>query len=70
MQLGSDIYVIAQIAAFDTTAGDPASGQLRMTDVQGDRLLITPHLAGASIDSMHKTEQFIANKILAGVSRG
>lgn len=41
VQLGSDIYVIAQIAAFDTTAGDPSSGQLRFTDVQGDRLLIT-----------------------------
>lgn len=41
VQLGSDIYVIAQISAFDTTAGDPASGQLRITDVQGDRLLIT-----------------------------
>lgn len=41
VQLGSDIYVIAQITAFDTSAGDPASGQLRITDVQGDRLVIT-----------------------------
>lgn len=41
VQLGSDIYVITQIAAFDTTTGDPASGQLRITDVQGDRLVIT-----------------------------
>lgn len=41
VQLGSDVYVIAQISAFDTTAGDPASGQLRITDVQGDRLLLT-----------------------------
>jgi hypothetical protein len=41
VQLGSDIYGVAQIAAFDTTTGDPASGQLRITDVQGDRLLIT-----------------------------
>jgi hypothetical protein len=41
VQLGSDIYVITQISAFDTTTGDPASGQLRVTDVQGDRLVIT-----------------------------
>ncbi len=41
VQLGSDIYVIAQITAFDTSSGDPASGQLRLTDVQGDRLVIT-----------------------------
>lgn len=41
VQLGSDIYAIAQISAFDTTVGDPASGQLRLTDAQGDRLLIT-----------------------------
>ena len=41
LQLGSDIYVIAQITAFDTTVGDPAAGQLRITDVQGDRLVIT-----------------------------
>lgn len=48
VQLGSDIYVIAQITAFDTTAGDPASGQLRLTDVQGDRLVITAR--GALVD--------------------
>ena len=41
VQLGSDIYVVAQITAFDTSVGDPASGQLRITDVQGDRLVIT-----------------------------
>lgn len=41
LQLGSDVYVIAQIDAFNTTAGDPASGRLRITDAQGDRLLIT-----------------------------
>ncbi|URK17344.1 hypothetical protein M9H61_17580 [Thalassospira sp. GO-4] len=28
-----------------------------------DRLLITPHISGATFDSMHKTEIFIANKI-------
>jgi hypothetical protein len=48
IQLGSDVYVIAQISAFDTTAGDPASGQLRVTDVQGDRLVMTAR--GAVVD--------------------
>ena len=41
VQLGGEVYVMAQLSAFDTTAGDPASGQLRITDAQGDRLLLT-----------------------------
>lgn len=41
LRLGSQTYAVAQLAAFDTSNGDPASGQLRITDAQGDRLLIT-----------------------------
>lgn len=41
VQLGNDVYVLTQIAPFDTTFGDPSTGQLRVTDAQGDRLLIT-----------------------------
>lgn len=41
VQLGSQLYALTQLAAFDTTAGDPASGQLLIRDGQGDRLLVT-----------------------------
>ncbi|WP_298832452.1 hypothetical protein [uncultured Piscinibacter sp.] len=41
LQLGSDVYAIAQVEPFDTATGDPSTGQLRLTDVQGDELLIT-----------------------------
>lgn len=48
VQLGSDVYALAQLSPFDITAGDPSSGQLRVTDAQGDRLLITAR--GAVVD--------------------
>ena len=41
VQLGNEIYALTQLVAFDTNAGDPASGQLLITDGQGDRLLLT-----------------------------
>lgn len=41
LRLGSQVYAVTQVVAFDTTNGDPSSGQLRITDAQGDRLLIT-----------------------------
>lgn len=41
LRLGSQVYAVTQVEAFDTTNGDPSSGQLRITDAQGDRLLIT-----------------------------
>lgn len=63
---------IVQAAAVDVIQdeqiGRGSSPLLAYARKAGDRLLITPHLAGASLDSMHKTEEFIANKILAGLS--
>lgn len=41
LQLGAQVYAVTQVSAFDTSAGDPSSGRLRITDAQGDRLLIT-----------------------------
>jgi len=41
VQLGSQLYALTQLVAFDTTVGDPASGQLLISDGQGDRLLVT-----------------------------
>lgn len=41
LRLGSQTYAVAQLVAFDTGNGDPSAGQLRITDAQGDRLLIT-----------------------------
>lgn len=41
LRLGSQTYAVVQVEPFDTTNGDPSSGQLRITDAQGDRLLIT-----------------------------
>ncbi|WP_341893106.1 hypothetical protein [Variovorax sp. YR752] len=41
LQLGAQVYAVTQVAAFDTSAGDPSSGQLRITDSEGDRLLLT-----------------------------
>lgn len=41
LQLGAQVYAVSQVSAFDTSNGDPSSGRLRITDAQGDRLLIT-----------------------------
>ncbi|MFT3956974.1 MAG: hypothetical protein QM722_22115 [Piscinibacter sp.] len=41
LRLGSQVYAVTQVEAFDTSNGDPSAGQLRITDAQGDRLLIT-----------------------------
>lgn len=41
LQLGAQVYAVTQVSAFDTSNGDPSSGRLRITDAQGDRLLIT-----------------------------
>lgn len=50
LQLGSDIYALTQITPFDITTGDPGSGQLRMIDAQGDRLLITARASVVDLD--------------------
>lgn len=41
LRLGGQTYAVVQVVPFDTSNGDPSAGQLRITDAQGDRLLIT-----------------------------
>lgn len=50
LQLGSDTYVLTQITPFDITTSDPGSGQLRMIDAQGDRLLMTARASVVDVD--------------------
>jgi D-3-phosphoglycerate dehydrogenase len=35
---------------------------------EGRNVIITPHIAGATYTSMHKTEEFIAEKLISMIS--
>jgi D-3-phosphoglycerate dehydrogenase len=38
--------------------------------LQGRNLIVTPHIAGATFDSMARTECFIADKLIAAIKEG
>lgn len=56
-------------AALDVLAGEQSSGMAHDALVEyarhDSRLIITPHIAGCTLESMEKTENFIAEKIAA-----
>lgn len=56
-------------AAVDVVAGEPAAVNEQHPLVAyaraHDHLLITPHLGGATVESMHKTEEFMVEKLIS-----
>jgi D-3-phosphoglycerate dehydrogenase len=59
---GAALDVLTEEFARDTRAD--ASIRLRRYAASHDNLLITPHIGGATLDSMHKTETFMAERLL------
>lgn len=59
-------------AAIDVIAGENSNNRLDdwCALMPGRNLIVTPHIGGATFDSMARTEQFIAEKLLAAVAEG
>lgn len=53
--------------AFDVIANETGNNNLRrfLKAAENKNVIITPHIAGATYDSMHRTEEFIAEKLCA-----
>jgi D-3-phosphoglycerate dehydrogenase len=64
---GAALDVLA--AEYDSRANEIAD-QLRRYARENDTLLLTPHVGGATYDSMARTEEFMVERLFAAMDRG